>query len=140
MMNMTLKLFSIVFVASLVVGCASAPPTSQVLRPSSSNQQPGEIVIRSVAEGLRLANAASEPIASKILARTARLALEQGDLTTSNRLANMLTTEGLSKQEVSLLMLTKAQLAFNAGNTEAALRLLTSESFDLLDLNQATQI
>lgn len=140
MMNMTLKLFSIVFVASLVVGCASAPPTSQVLRPSSSNQQPGEIVIRSVAEGLRLANAASEPVASKILAKTARLALEQGDLTTSNRLANMLTTEGLSKQEVSLLMLTKAQLAFNAGNTEAALRLLTSESFDLLDLNQAMQI
>ena len=52
----------------------------------------------------------------------------------------MLTTEGFSKQEVSLLMLTKAQLAFNAGNTEAALRLLTSESFDLLDLNQAMQI
>ena len=50
----------------------------------------------------------------------------------------MLTTEGLSKQEV--LMLTKAQPAFNAGNTEAALRLLTSESFDLLDLNQAMQI
>ena len=98
-MNMTLKLFSIVFVASLVVGCASAPPTSQALRPASSNQQPGEIVIRSVAEGLRLANAASEPVASKILAKTARLALEQGDLTPSNRLAETLTTEGLSKQE-----------------------------------------
>ena len=139
-MNMTLKLVSTLLVTGLVVGCASAPPTSQVLSASSSNQQPGEIVIRSVAEGLRLANAASEPTASKILARTARLALERGDLTTSNRLAEILTTDGLSKQEISLLMLTKAQLAFNAGNTEAALRLLTSESFNLLDLNQAMQI
>ena len=139
-MNMTLKLVSTLLVTGLVVGCASAPPTSQVLSASSSNQQPGEIVIRSVAEGLRLANAASEPTASKILARTARLALERGDLTTSNRLAETLTTEGLSKQEISLLMLTKAQLAFNVGNTEAALRLLTSESFNLLDLNQAMQI
>ncbi len=139
-MNMTLKLVSTLLVTGLVVGCASAPPTSQVLSASSSNQQPGEIVIRSVAEGLRLANAASEPTASKILARTARLALERGDLTTSNRLAETLTTDGLSKQEISLLMLTKAQLAFNAGNTEAALRLLTSESFNLLDLNQAMQI
>ena len=137
---MTLKLLNILLVTGLVVGCASAPPTSQVLSASSFNQQPGEIVIRSVAEGLRLANAASEPTASKILARTARLALERGDLTTSNRLAETLTTEGLSKQEISLLMLTKAQLAFNAGNTEAALRLLTSESFNLLDLNQAMQI
>ena len=139
-MNMTLKLVSTLLVTGLVVGCASAPPTSQVLSASSSNQQPGEIVIRSVAEGLRLANAASEPTASKILARTARLALERGDLTTSNRLAETLTTDGLSKQEISLLMLTKAQLAFNVGNTEAALRLLTSESFNLLDLNQAMQI
>lgn len=139
-MNMTLKLVSTLLVIGLVVGCASAPPTSQVLSASSSNQQPGEIVIRSVAEGLRLANAASEPTASKILARTARLALERGDLTTSNRLAETLTTDGLSKQEISLLMLTKAQLAFNVGNTEAALRLLTSESFNLLDLNQAMQI
>ena len=139
-MNITLKLASILLVTGLVVGCASAPPTSQVLSASSSNQQPGEIVIRSVAEGLRLANAASEPTASKILARTARLALERGDLTTSNRLAETLTTDGLSKQEISLLMLTKAQLAFNVGNTEAALRLLTSESFNLLDLNQAMQI
>jgi outer membrane PBP1 activator LpoA protein len=139
-MNMSLKLFSILLVTGLVVGCASAPPTSQVLSASPSNQQPGEIVIRSVAEGLRLANAASEPTASKILARTARLALERGDLTTSNRLAETLTTDGLSKQEISLLMLTKAQLAFNAGNNEAALRLLTSESFNLLDLNQAMQI
>ena len=139
-MNMTLKLLNILLVTGLVVGCASAPPTTQVLSASSYNQQPGEIVIRSVAEGLRLANAASEPTASKILARTARLALERGDLTTSNRLAETLTTEGLSKQEISLLMLTKAQLAFNAGNTEAALRLLTSESFNLLDLNQAMQI
>ena len=137
---MTLKLVSTLLVTGLVVGCASAPPTSQVLSASSSNQQPGEIVIRSVAEGLRLANAASEPTASKILARTARLALERGDLTTSNRLAETLTTDGLSKQEISLLMLTKAQLAFNVGNTEAALRLLTSESFNLLDLNQAMQI
>jgi len=140
LMNMTLKLVSTLLVTGLVVGCASAPPTSQVLSASSSNQQPGEIVIRSVAEGLRLANAASEPTASKILARTARLALERGDLTTSNRLAETLTTDGLSKQEISLLMLTKAQLAFNVGNTEAALRLLTSESFNLLDLNQAMQI
>ena len=139
-MKITLKLASILLVTGLVVGCASTPPTSQVLSASSSNQQPGEIVIRSVAEGLRLANAASEPTASKILARTARLALERGDLTTSNRLAETLTTDGLSKQEISLLMLTKAQLAFNAGNTEAALRLLTSESFNLLDLNQAMQI
>ena len=139
-MNMTLKLVSTLLVTGLVVGCASAPPTSQVLSASSSNQQPGEIVIRSVAEGLRLANAASEPTASKILARTARLALERGDLTTSRRLAETLTTDGLSKREISLLLLTKAQLAFNAGNTEAALRLLTSESFNLLDLNQAMQI
>ena len=139
-MKTTTKLFSVLFVTTLVVGCASAPPTTQIIGRSSSNQQPGEIVIRSVAEGLRLANAASEPIASKILVRTARLALDQGDSVTSSRLAETLTTEGLSKKEVSLFMLTKAQLAFNTGDTEAALRILTSESLNLLDLSQATQI
>ena len=139
-MKTTTKLFSVLIVTSLVVGCASTPPTSEVIGRSSSNQQPAEMVIKSVAEGLRLANAASEPIASKILVRTARLALDQGDLVTSNRLAETLTTEGLSKKEVSLFMLTKAQLAFNAGDTGAALRLLTSESFNLLDLSQDTQI
>ena len=138
-MKTTTKLFNILIVTNLVVGCASTPPTSEVIGGSSSNQQPAEMVIKSVAEGLRLANAASEPIASKILARTARLALDQGDLVTSNRLLKRSLRRGFRK-EVSLLMLTKAQLAFNAGDTGAALRLLTSESFNLLDLSQDTQI
>ena len=98
-MKTTTKLFSVLIVTSLVVGCASTTPTSEDIGRSLSNQQPAEMVIKSVAEGLRLANAASEPIASKILVRTARLALDQGDLVTSNRLAETLTTEGFRRKK-----------------------------------------
>lgn len=124
-----------------LLSCTSTPGIApqMVLRGESAGD-PSSIRISSVAEGLRLANFAQEPTQSQILSMTARLALENGDVETSQRLLATVAQGYLLPDQLTDFLLTKSQIEFHQGNYESALSLLNDRAFNRLGLTESKQI
>lgn len=77
--------------------------------------------VRSVREGLRLANLASEPNATTYRIRAAKIAFEQNDLRQARRILTSIKENQIADPAMLDYLLTKARLALRNGNPIAAL-------------------
>jgi len=121
--------------------CTSTPSIApQTALRTEAAGDPTRVRISSVAEGLRLANAAQEPAQSQMLSMTARLALENGDIETSQRLLATVAQGYLLPDQLTDYLLTKSQIEYHEGNYESALSLLNDRAFNRLALTESKQI
>lgn len=136
-----LKLFALGGLLLTLFSCASAPNVAPRSAPriDGSNDQPS-VQVRSVAEGLRLANAAQEPLQSRILTLTARMAIETGDIETAQRLLATVSQAYLMPDQLSDYFLSKAQIEYHQGHYESTLSLLSDRAFNRLGLSNQRQI
>ena len=126
----------------LLAGCTAQTndPANQASISASSIAIPGTKTVRSVREGLRLANLAREPNATTYRIRAARIAYEQGDFEQAGRIIESLDERDVSQPAMLDYFLTASQLELHRGNPIAALARLNQHDLNRYAPNIKQQI
>lgn len=126
----------------LLAGCTAQTNdrANQASISASSIAIPGTKTIRSVREGLRLANLAREPNATTYRIRAARIAYEEGDFEQAGRIIESLDEREVSQPAMLDYFLTASQLELHRGNPIAALARLNQHDLNRYAPNIKQQI
>jgi outer membrane PBP1 activator LpoA protein len=126
----------------LLAGCTAQTndPANQASISASSIAIPGTKTVRSVREGLRLANLAREPNATTYRIRAARIAYEEGDFEQAGRIIESLDERDVSQPAMLDYFLTASQLELHRGNPIAALARLNQHDLNRYAPNIKQQI
>lgn len=126
----------------LLAGCTAQTndPANQASISASSIAIPGTKTVRSVREGLRLANLAREPNATTYRIRAARIAYEEGDFEQAGRIIESLDEREVSQPAMLDYFLTASQLELHRGNPIAALARLNQHDLNRYAPNIKQQI
>ena len=126
----------------LLAGCTAQTndPANQASISASSIAIPGTKTVRSVREGLRLANLAREPNATTYRIQAARIAYQEGDFEQADRIIESLDEREVSQPAMLDYFLTASQLELHRGNPIAALARLNQHDLNRYAPNIKQQI